>query len=217
MENCFQPYNCSADHGCAVRKMREEQQQKIQTPKNNPQYIPQFQTYLLPSPAQHVPKKQLYRHKPWSENQQMGTVTTKSILPPAQKTSYREQMEIEEIWGRVLNISRHTENNRKRRFNYFENLNVCTFYALHTIQCTLTDTYYPFLEESRKTSVISYSLLWSPECFIKFSVNSYRKCWISDFSYTWEVLCSVWKQSVWEIFYLRKIEKKKNKRKTKKS
>lgn len=82
-------------------------------------------------------------------------------------------MEIGEIWARVQNVSRHTQNNRNRRFNYFENFDLCAFYAFCTIQCTLTDIYYPFLEDSKKTSVIRYSLLWSPECFIKFSINSY--------------------------------------------
>lgn len=33
---------------------------------------------LFPPPDQHRAKKQLYRHKPWSERRQMGTVTPKS-------------------------------------------------------------------------------------------------------------------------------------------
>ena len=133
------------------------------------------------------------------------------------KSSYRKQVGIEEIWTRVLNISRYTENNRKRMFNHFKIFNICTVYALHTIQCTLTDIYHPFLEDSRKTSVSSYSLLWSPECSIKFPVKSYTKCWISHFSSISEVLCSMWKQSVWEcFFFLTKENRKEKKKKAKK-
>lgn len=52
----------------------------------------------------------------------------------------------------------------KRRFNYFEHFNTCTFCALHTTQCTFTDIYYPFLEDSRKTLVTSYKLIVKPGC-----------------------------------------------------
>lgn len=47
----------------------------------------------------------------------MGTMTIKSILPPAQKTSYREQVEIEQIRARVPSISKHIENYRKEKKN----------------------------------------------------------------------------------------------------
>lgn len=42
-------------------------------------HTPLFWTYLFPPPAQHRPKKQLYRHRAWSERKQMGTVATKSL------------------------------------------------------------------------------------------------------------------------------------------
>lgn len=54
-------------------------QQKRENNKNKPKnHTPLFWMYLFPPPAQHRAKKQLYRHKPWSERKQMGTVTTKS-------------------------------------------------------------------------------------------------------------------------------------------
>lgn len=65
-ENSFQPYTCATDHGFTAQK---------RSPKN---HTPLFWMYMFPPPAQHRPKKQLYRHKPWSERKQMGTVTTKS-------------------------------------------------------------------------------------------------------------------------------------------
>lgn len=46
--------------------------------KKSKKHTPQFWTHLFSPPAQHRPKKQLYRHKPWSERKHMGTVTTKS-------------------------------------------------------------------------------------------------------------------------------------------
>lgn len=133
--------------------------------------------------------KQLHRHEPRS-----GTAPVTFILPPAQRTSCRKHAETEEKRARVLRIFRHTENVGLITLKISMYVH---FLPYIPYKCTLTDIYYPLMEDSTKTSVISYSLLWSSE----FPVNSYRKCWISHFSYIWEVLCSIWKQNVWKISF----------------
>lgn len=70
---------------------------------------------------------------------------------------------------------------------------------LHNVHLQ-TSIYCPFLEYSRKTLATTDCETMNVTSFQP--ANSYRKCWISDISYTWEVLCSMWKQSSWEILFL---------------
>lgn len=81
-------------YGCTVRKMRTTTENP--NSKKNQPTTHTISDISAPFSSSICAKKLLYRHKPWIENKQMGTVTIKSIISPAQKTSCRKQVEIEE-------------------------------------------------------------------------------------------------------------------------
>lgn len=75
MENWFQPSTCSADRGCALRKMREQQQKKNPNSKKNPKPNPTTHTTIsdIPTPfSSSTCAKETTVQAQTTENKQIG-------------------------------------------------------------------------------------------------------------------------------------------------